>query len=326
MLVGSISKGVEVFFTESLETFAQNLRDARPTCFFAVPRIWTKLKQGILAKMPQKKLDRLLSIPIVNSLIRSRLKKALGLDAARIVITGAAPMSKHDVEWWIKAGFPLSDAYGQTENFAICSYSPVGKIKPGAVGIAQDGVELKIDPDNQELLVKGSLVMNGYYKDEEKTAETIQNEWLHTGDAAKIDEDGYLFITGRVKDTFKTEKGQFIVPAKIENYYGASEDIEQLCLLGLGMPHPVMMIVPSEIGAAKSGADLENSLMDTMQSVNKDLPNYTRVGTIVVVKEPFSVENGLLTPTLKVKRFNMNAKYGEVLRSYCEDDKKIIWE
>jgi len=326
LLVASISRGAEIFFTESLEKFAQNLRDAKPTTFFAVPRIWTKFKQGILNKMPQKKMDRMLRIPIIGSMVKKKLKEGLGLGEARIVLTGAAPMSAHDVAWWLKAGFPLSDAYGQTENFALSSYSPVGKMKVGSVGLVHDGMELKIDPDNQELLVKSPLVMDGYYKDEEKTAETIRNGWLHTGDAAKVDEDGYLFITGRVKDTFKTEKGQFIVPAKIENLFGSSEDIEQLCLLGLGMPHPIMMVVPSEAGASKSKQELETSLQSTMESINKGLPNYTRVGTMVVAKEPFSVENGLLTPTLKVKRFNMHSKYCNALRDYCEDKKKVIWE
>ena len=168
--------------------------------------------------------------------------------------------------------------------------------------------------------------MDGYYKDEEKTAETIQDGWLHTGDAVKMDEDGYLYITGRVRDTFKTEKGQFIVPAKIENLYGSNPDIEQLCLMGLGMPHPIMAIVPSEIGAAKSKEALEESLTQTMEAANTDLPNYTRVGTILIAKEPFTVENGLMTPTLKVKRFNMNEKYANVLRGHCEDSRKIIWE
>ena len=326
ILVASMGRGAEVFFTESLETFVKNLQDAKPTTFFAVPRIWTKFKQGILAKMPQKKLDTLLKIPIINGIVKKKLKAGLGLDQARVVLTGAAPMSVHDVAWWLKAGFPLSDAYGQTENFALCSYSPVGKLKPGSVGIANEGIEMKIDPESQELLVKTPAVMDGYYKDEEKTNETIRDGWLHTGDAARIDEDGYLYITGRVKDTFKTEKGQFIVPSKIENYYGANEDIEQMCLLGLGMPHPIMVVFPSEIGAAKSKEALESSLENTMITVNKTLQKYTQVGTIIIAKEPFSVENGLLTPTLKVKRFNMNAKYADVLRDYCEDEKKIIWE
>lgn len=326
LFLGSISKGAQIFFTESLETFAQNLRDARPTSFFAVPRIWTKFKQGILANMPQKKLDLLLKIPFVNTIVRNKIKKGLGLDKATIVITGAAPMSKYDVEWWLNLGMPLSDAYGQTENFAVASYSPVGKLRPGAVGIAHQQVTLKIDPDTQELLVKSPILMDGYYKDEAKTAETIKDGWLHSGDAARIDEDGYLYITGRVKDTFKTEKGQFIVPAKVENLYGTNPDIEQLCLMGLGMPHPIMVVVPSQVGAAKNKEDLEESLKLTMDTANKDLPNYTRVGTLVIAKEPFTVENGLMTPTLKIKRFNMHEKYVADLKGYCEDKRQIIWE
>jgi len=326
LFIASISKGAEIFFTENLETFSKNLKDAQPTSFFAVPRIWTKFKQGILSKMPQEQLDALLDNPATKSAVQQQLKQGLGLDKARIVLTGAAPMSKYDVEWWLKLGMPLSDAYGQTENFAITSYSPVGKVRAGAVGIIHPNIAVKIHPENQELLMKSPLIMDGYYKDAEKTAATIQDGWLYTGDAAKIDEDGYLYITGRVKDTFKTEKGQFIVPLKIENGYSANPDIEQLCLLGLGMPHPIMAIVPSEIGAAKSKAALEESLRDTMETVNKDLPNYTRVGTLLISKEPFTIENGLLTPTLKIKRFNLNEKYAGVLRGYCEDTRKIIWE
>lgn len=322
----SISKGAEIFFTENLATFGKNLKHARPTSFFAVPRIWTKFKQGLLSQMPQEQLDAMLDNPATKSAVQQQLKQALGLDKATIVITGAAPMSKYDVEWWLKLGMPLSDAYGQTENLAMTSYSPTGKVRAGAVGIIHSYVEVKIHPENQELLVKSPLNMDGYYKDAEKTAETIQDGWLHTGDAVKMDEDGYLYITGRVKDTFKTEKGQFIVPSKIEDMYGANSDIEQLCLMGLGMPHPIMAIVPSEIGAAKTKAALEESLRDTMVFVNKDLPNYTRVGTLIIAKEPFTVENGLMTPTLKVKRFNMNEKYADVLRGYCEDTRKIVWE
>ena len=324
--ISSLSLGIQVFFTENLATFFNNLMDARPSSFFAVPRIWTKFKQGILSKVPQEQLDVLLDNPETRTGIQQQLKAGLGLDKATIVFTGAAPMSKYDIAWWVKLGMPLSNAYGQTENFALSSYSPIGEIKPGAVGIVHPFAEIKIDPETKELLFKTPLLMDGYYKDEEKTAETIQDGWLHTGDAGKMDEDGYLYITGRVKDTFKTEKGQFIVPAKIENLYGANSDIEQLCLLGLGMPHPIMAIVPSEIGAAKSKDALEESLRQTMATANKDLPNYTRVGTILIAKEPFTVENGLLTPTLKVRRFNMHEKYVEFLRGYCEDERAIIWE
>lgn len=325
MLIG-IRYGCQTFFSENLNTFAKNLQDARPTAFFAVPRIWTKFRQGILNKMPQKRLDMLLGIPVVNNIIRKKLKTALGLDQAKVCITGAAPMTVTETKWWLKLGIPLSDAYGQTENFAFSNYSPVGKVKPGSVGIAHDGVDIRIDPDTDEIQTRSALNLNGYYKDPEKTAETIQDNWLNTGDAGRIDEDGYLFITGRVKDTFKTEKGQFIVPAKVENMFGDNSDIEQMCLLGLGMPHPIMVVVPSEMGSAKPQPELEESLSTTLQSVNAKLPNYTRVGTMVVSNTPFTPENGLMTPTLKVKRFNMHKKYAENLRNLCEDSRTIIWE
>ena len=319
--------GVEVFFAENLDRFAQNLKDAKPTLFLAVPRIWTKFRQGILSKIPQKKLDTLLSIPLVSGVIKKKLKTALGLEKARICITGAAPMTDFDKAWWVKLGIPLSEAYGQTETLGYCCYAPVGGIKMGQkVGKAHQGFEIKIDPDTNEILLKSPLNMNGYYKDEEKTKETIVGDWLHTSDAGVMNADGYLSVTGRVKDTFKTEKGEFIVPSKIEEEYSPNSDIEQMCLLGLGMPQPVMIVALSEGAATKPKQELEKSLEATMLSVNEGLKTYTKVNTVVVAKEPFTVENGLLTPTLKDKRFKVNSKYANELRAYCEHESNVIWE
>ena len=322
----AIRFGGEMFFAENLETFAQNLQYASPTTFLAVPRIWTKFKQGILAKMPQKRLDLLLRIPVLSGIVKKKLQAALGLDKARICITGAAPMTPHDVNWWVKLGIPLTEAFGQTETFAHAAYAPVGGMKPGKVGRAHEGMEIRIEETTNEILIKTPLVMDGYYNDPEKTAETIRNGWLYTGDAGKLHDDGYLSITGRVKDTFKSEKGQFIVPTKIEHQYSSNSDIEQMCLLGLGMPQPVMVVVPSEMGAAKPKDALEKSLEEIMDKVNKDLAKYTKVGTVLIAKEPFTPENDLLTPTLKIKRFNVHNKYANQLRGYCEDKRKIIWE
>ena len=323
--VMTIRFGAEISFVESLDTFAQNLKDTKPTAFLAVPRIWTKFKQGILAKIPQNKLDTLLRIPLVNGFIRKKLKTALGLEKARICITGAAPMTAHDKAWWVKLGIPLSEAYGQTEGFGYGTYTPVGGIKPSKTGKAHEGFELEIDENTDEILIKLPMVMNGYYRDPEKTAETIRNGWLHTGDAGTVDSTGYLAITGRVKDTFKTEKGEFIVPTKIEDEFSPNSDIEQLCLLGLGMPQPVMVVVPSENGAKKSKTELSKSIETTMLAVNETLPRYTKVSTVVIAKEPFTIENGLLTPTLKVKRFNVHQKYASQLKAYCEHKDNVIW-
>lgn len=322
----SIRFAGQMFFVESLDTFAQNLQYTRPTHFFAVPRIWTKFKQGILSKISQKRLDVLFRIPLVNGFLKNKLKAALGLDKTIICITSAAPMTAYDVAWWVKLGIPLSDCYAQTEGFAYATYTPVGKIKAGKVGKVHEGMELKIEAGTSQILLKSPLLMDGYYNDPEKTAETIQDGWLQTGDAGTLDSDGYLSLIGRVKDTFKSEKGQFIVPTKIEHQYSPNLDIEQLCLLGLGMPQPVMLIVPSERGAAKSKAELEKNLEATMLRVNENLARYTKVNTLVIMKEPFTTENGLLTPTLKIKRFNVHKKYERKLRDYCEDKRNVIWE
>jgi len=321
-----ITYGGEIFFTENLARFGQNLAHAKPTVFFAVPRIWTKFMLTILEKMPQKKMDTMLKIPFISSMVKKKIISGLGLQNSRCNVSGAAPIPQSTKDWFRKLGIPIAEGYGMTENCAACTFMKVDEEKPGSVGKPQGGVELKIDPETQEILMKGSFVMEGYYKSPEKTAETLQDGWLHTGDQGRIDEDGYLFITGRVKDTFKTSKGKFIVPAKIEEKFSENSDIEQMCLLGLGVPQPVLTVVPSEIGLAKSKEELSASLCATLDAANKDLPNYQRVSTIVVAKEAFSVEGGTLTPTLKVKRSKVNEKYRERLLADCECADKVVFE
>jgi len=322
----SITYGGEIFFTESLARFADNLQYAKPTVFFAVPRIWTKFMLKILDKMPQKKLDTLLKIPILSSMVKKKIKTGLGLHNSRANVSGAAPIPQSTKDWFAKIGLPIAEGYGMTENCAACTFMKVDEAKPGSVGRPQGSAEIMIAPETQEILMKAPYVMTGYYKSPEKTAETLKDGWLHTGDQGKIDSDGYLFITGRVKDTFKTSKGEFIVPSKIEEKFSENSDIEQLCLLGLGVPQPVLTVVPSEIGLQKSKEDLIESLCATLDAANKDLPNYERVSTIVVVKEPFSIENGTLTPTLKVKRSKINELYRDRLLADCECDEKVIFE
>jgi len=322
----SLTYGGEIFFTENLAQFGKNLAHAKPTVFFAVPRIWTKFMLSILEKMPQKKMDTMLKIPFVSSMVKKKIIRGLGLQNSRCNVSGAAPIPQSTKDWFRKLGIPIAEGYGMSENCAACTFMKVDEEKPGSVGKPQGGVELKIDAETQEILMKGDFVMTGYYKSPEKTAETIQDGWLHTGDQGRIDEDGYLFITGRVKDTFKTSKGKFIVPAKIEEKFSENSDIEQMCLLGLGVPQPVLTVVPSEMGLAKSKEELSESLCATLDAANKDLPNYQRVSTIVVAKEPFSIEGGTLTPTLKVKRSKVNEKYRERLLADCECADKIVFE
>jgi len=321
-----INYGGTISFTESLDVFAKNLSDTKPTVFFAVPRIWTKLQMGILSKMPQSKLDTMLKIPIVKGMVKNKIKAGLGLDQARVVVSGAAPMTQEQKDWFTSLGFPLAEGYGMTENCAIATFVFAEEEKPGSVGKAQAGSTIKIDPETSEILFKAPWNMVGYYNSPEKTAETLKDGWLHTGDQGRLDEDGYLYITGRVKDTFKTSKGKFIVPAKIEKHFEINTDIEQVCVTGLGCPQPLILVYPSEIGLGKSQAALKASLESTLKSVNAELPNYQKIATMVVTKEPWTVENGLLTPTLKVKRPKVNERFKEHYMAWEEKKEPVIFE
>ncbi len=307
----ALTYGGTISFVESLETFNANLKDTRPTVFFAVPRIWTKFQMAVLSKMPQEQLDAALANEQMAPIVKQQIKSSLGLDRSRVNMSGAAPISQSTKEWYLKLGIPISEGYGMTENCAICTTIKPEVNKPGSVGIPQTNAEIKIDPDTKEILMRAPYVMAGYYKDPEKTAETIRDGWLHTGDQGYIDEDGYLFITGRIKDTFKTAKGKFIIPAPLEWHFALNSDIEQICIAGIGCPQPIALVVLSEMGVTKNKTDLAHSLETMLESINSELPNYQKISTIVCMDEPWSVDNGLLTPTLKVKRNVIDQRYRE---------------
>ncbi|MBT8218472.1 MAG: AMP-binding protein [Bacteroidia bacterium] len=321
----SMAWGGQISFAESLDTFAANIRDAAPTVFFAVPRIWTKFKLGILSKMPEKRLNLLLRIPIVNNLIRKKIKQGLGLHRCRGFISGAAPISASLRKWYRQLDMLICDAYGMTENCAICTVLPGNDLKESTVGKAQPSVEIKIEEETGEICMRAPFVMTGYYKSPELTNSVMRNGWLHTGDQGHLDDEGYLHITGRVKDTFKTEKGQFIVPAPLEWKFGANTDIEQIAVAGRGLPQPIALINLSEIGTAKSKEEIIQILVNSLQETNKGLPNYKKIGKIIVIKEPWTVKNKLLTPTLKVKRNQLDIKYGPFYEQWYAAKEKVLF-
>lgn len=324
--VMAIAAGGEIFFTQNLSTFAENLRHASPTIFFAVPRIWTKFMQGILAKIPQAQLDVLLADPVKGPAIKQQLAAGLGLDNARTNMSGAAPISQATKDWFAALGLPIGEAFGMTENFAFCSFLPDDVAKPGSVGKPHSATKVKIVADTGEIITQAPWTMKGYYKSPSKTAETLVDGWLHTGDKGKLDEEGYLYIIGRVKDTFKTAKGEFIVPSKVEDKFSENNDIEAMCLLGLGMPQPVLIVAPSEIGLNKSPEALVESLKNTLANANEQLENYAKVTTCIITKDALSVEKGTLTPTLKVKRSKVHDLYKDRLPAFCDSKESVIWE
>jgi len=324
--MGCLLYGGTISFVESMDTFVSNLQSVKPTVFFSVPRLYTKFKLGILEKMPQEKLDRLLRIPILRGIVKKKIIAGLGLDKARAVVSGAAVLPDSLADFYKKIGINITNGYGMTENCAICSLRLPEDYRPGSVGKAQYGAEIKIDPDTNEILMRGPYVMKGYYKDNEKTAETIVDGWLRTGDEGRLDADGHLFITGRLKDAFKTTKGEFVTPVPLEVAFEASEDVEQICVTGHGLPQPIALAVLSDIGKAKSKEVIENELINILENTNKDIASYKKISTAVVVKDAWTPENGLLTPTLKVKRNKVYERYKDQLLTLHEDAKAVLWE
>ena len=319
--------GGTISFTESLETFAQNLGSVQPTVFFGVPRIYTKFQMGILSKFPQEKLNKLLSIPIVSSLLKMVLKKKLGLSKAKAIVTGAAPMQESQRVWYRSLGVKITNGYGMTENCAICTQLP-GEItdKPGSVGKAQPEVDIKIDSETGEILMRGPYVMKEYYNDPETTNNTIKNGWLYTGDRGRIDDEGNLYITGRVKDAFKTTTGEFVEPGRIEALFGDVTEFEQMCVAGFGIASPILLAVPSEGANSIDKDTLKQQLSSKLESVNKDQVSHRKVSTIVIMKEAWTPDNGILTPTMKIKRVKIDEKFMSKYNEWHENSEAIIWE
>ena len=324
--LSGFGSGGSISFADTLDTFAKNLAETRPTFFFAVPRIWTKFQLGILSKMPQKKLDMLLKIPIVSGIIKKKLKKALGLDAAKVCLTGASITPESLKQWYRKLGINLREVYGMTENAGGFTMMPENGHKANTVGKPLPNAEGRIVPETGEILMKMPWMMTGYYKEPELTAETLVDGWLHTGDKGVFDDNGYLKIIGRVKDAFKTTKGKFIVPTIIEDHFSDNDFIEQVCVAGLGIPQPVALVCLSEIGLKEEKTKVTENFQSEIKRINGQLHNHERISTIIVANEPWSPENKLLTPTLKIRRGAINETYGEKIGTWHERAEKVIWE
>ncbi|MDA9126914.1 AMP-binding protein [Flavobacteriaceae bacterium] len=317
--------GGTISFVESLETFGQNLNDTQPTAFQGVPRIYTKFQEKILMKMPQEKLDKFLKIPILSWIIKRKLKGALGMSKAKALVTGAAAMPLELLDWYRSIGIFITNGYGMTENCATCTnldpYQPLGR---GSVGRATSGVDLKIS-DQGEILMKGPFTLSCYYKNEEVTNETLKDGWLHTGDKGHIDKDGFLYITGRIKDMFKTSKGKYIEPGVLEAYFGNVSEFSQLCVVGLNCDQPLLLAVPSE-SAKDNKAAVNTKLTKTLDQINDKLDNYKKISKIILVKEDWVPENGMTTPTLKIKRSKIDEQFSDQYSKWEKNDDKVIWE
>ena len=321
-----ITVGGEFYFPESLETFASDLENCQPHVFFAVPRIWTKFQEKILSKFPQRKLNVLLKIPLLNSIIKKKLKQKLGLSNAKIIISAAAPLAPSIIYWYKEIGITILQGYGMTEDGCMSHFNLNEANKIGTVGKPLPVAKIKLSPEG-EICIKNNCLMLGYFKAPEITASVFDEDgYLKTGDIGEYDHDGYLTITGRVKDQFKTDKGKYISPAPLELALSKNTDIEQICIVGTGIPQPIALITLSELGRAKSKDDLSAGLIETINQVNPSLEKHEKIEKAVIMKEDWNVDNGLTTPTLKVKRNSIEKIHREYYKSWFEDSNKVIFE
>lgn len=317
--------GGTISFVENIHTFVQNIQDTQPTLMFTVPHLWSKFQLGVLEKMPQKRLDLLFKVPIVSGIVKKKIKQKLGLSRMVHPITASAPIPPDLKKWYIDLGLDLREVYGMTETTGLTVLTPRGNKKTGSVGLPIDGLTLKIDEETKEILLKGPSILKGYYKNPEKSVEVIEDGWLHTGDRGRLDEDGYLYIDGRIQDAFKTSKGKYVVPSPIEWKFGTNENIEQIVVVGLGLAQPMALIKLSEIGKAKSTSEVEAELLPELQRVNEELINFQRLSHLVIIQDEWTIENKILTPTLKVKRNLIQEKYQDQFNRWAGQAHKIIW-
>lgn len=321
----SLYLGAEVWFLESQDKLAEQLAEASPTRFYGVPLVYSRMQAAILKKLPQAKLDRLLPLPLIGGYIKRKILRSLGLSKARYVVVGAAPMPDSLTNWFAKLGIEVLQGYGMTENSIYATVNLPQANRVGSVGRPLPGAGLKI-ADDGEILFRSDAVMAGYYQDEEKTRETFTADgYLKTGDQGRID-DGYLFITGRVKDQFKTAKGKYIAPAPIEGELARNGDIEQLCFVGSELTQPIMLVTLSAAGQAKSKAEVEAGLKTDRDTINQDLEPHEAIAKIVIVKGAWNVDNGMATPTMKVKRREVEQHYSELLQREAATRTPVAWE
>jgi long-chain acyl-CoA synthetase len=328
---GQLAKGMHVYFAESLDTFTQDLQRARPTVFFSVPRLWVKFQQGISAKMPPAKLERLLKIPILNRIVRKKILGALGLQECVFAAGGAAPMPPDLLRWYNKLGLDLVEVYGMTENCGVSHATLPGKQRPGTVGLPYDGVQSRLDPVTSEIQVKAPCNMLGYYREPELTKQAFTDDgWLKTGDKGALDAEGNLKITGRVKDLFKTSKGKYVAPAPIEDRLVMHSAVEACCVTGANLGQPLALLMLN-LEAMKKAADasgrseLEASLAEHLKRINDTIDPHEQLDCLVITNESWTVDNDLITPTFKVKRNRIEDRFAAHYEGWVGSRKKVVW-
>jgi long-chain acyl-CoA synthetase len=320
----SLLSGMQLFFAESVATFLQDLKRARPSLFVSVPRLWLQFQLGALQKLQPLGLDRLLGVPLLGRVLRRKVLRGLGLDGVRWAVSGSAPIPEATVQWYLELGLELREAYGMTENFAYSHVSQSGRGRIGYVGQPYADVQCRLSPEG-EVLVKSPANMLGYFKEPEASREAFTEDgFLRTGDRGELDAEGRLRLTGRSKELFKTSKGKYVAPAPIENLINAHASIEHCCVLGSGQRAPCAVVHLAPGMNHPPRADLGTQLEALLSSVNAQLEGSERLQFLAVAERPWTIESGELTPTLKIRRDAIEQALLSKLESWYRSGARVI--
>ncbi len=316
--------GCHLFFVDKLDTFLTDLLRCEPTLFISVPRLWVQFQTGVHKKMPPEKLDRLLKIPLIGWLVARKVRKGLGLNSARLVGSGSAPISPTTLRWYEKIGVNISEGWGMSETSGLaCTNMPFRSAAIGTIGAPLTDTEMKLSEEG-EILIRSPGLFTEYYKRPNLTKEVFTDDgFFHTGDKGVWHEDLQAFeITGRVKELFKSAKGKYVAPVPIEGKLAGNPLIEQVCVMGAGLRQPVAVIVPSPATMDMPREEVNSSFEATLHVVNNTLESHEKLSTLFIVHDPWTIENELLTPTMKLKRDDIEARYAEVITNPGET---ITW-
>jgi long-subunit acyl-CoA synthetase (AMP-forming) len=319
----SFYSGFSIFFVESLDTFIDDLKVAQPNVFGSVPRLWTKFQGEILNQISDNKLQILLKIPIIKQVVARKIRISLGLNNARMFFSGTAPISPGILQWYERIGISISEAWGMTETSGMsCVNYPYQAGALGSIGKPIACVEMKIG-DSQEILIRGAAVFKKYYKNDEATNASFIGGWFRTGDVGEETLDGDFKVIGRIKEQFKTAKGKYVAPVPIESLLGRNLEIEQVCVFGQGRKQPIALVVIHSQNK-QSNSFITQSLLTTLNETNSKLESHQTLDHLIILKANWTIENNLLTPTLKIKRKEIEANFKHYLTEPLAE--KIIWE
>jgi long-chain acyl-CoA synthetase len=353
--------GSTVNFAESIDTVPENIREVAPALFFAVPRIWEKFYSGValrmrdatwLGRFAYEQAFRIgrriaeariagrtpsawerLAFRVADFLVLDNVKRSIGLHRARGAATGAAPIAPDLIRWYLALGINMVEVYGQTENTGLATAMPPDRIKPGSVGVARPGTEVRVSPEG-EILLKGPHVFKGYHGKPEKTAETIVDGWLHTGDVGTIDDEGFVRITDRMKDIIITAGGKNVTPSEIENQLKFSPYISDAVVIGdrrkflsclVMIDHETVAqfaqesnIPFSSFASLCRAPEVQELIRGEIERVNRQLARVETIKTFRLIEQLLTPEDEELTPTMKLKRTFVNVKYKDLIEGMYE--------